>query len=167
MQRIIVVGCPGAGKTRFSMELHKITGLPLIHLDQVFWKAGWVESELQAFRKEVEKLTMQEQWIIDGNYGSTMDIRLKRADTVVVLDRSRWVCLFRAFKRSLLGLGSVRADMAPGCPEHFNWEFFEFVYQFPEKHRPRLLNHLKKVTDEQRLFWVKNEQESRATLTDQ
>ena len=84
----MVIGCGGSGKTTFSQEISKILGMDVIHLDLLFWKPGWVETEKSKWKQIVKEISSQKQWIIDGNYGSTIDIRLSAADTIIFLDRS-------------------------------------------------------------------------------
>ncbi|MFK7923764.1 MAG: AAA family ATPase [Bacteroidia bacterium] len=142
MQRVLVVGCSGAGKSTLSHQLASAWQLPLIHLDQGYWKAGWIESDKKIWREKVSQLVLAERWIMDGNYGGTMDLRMAKADLVIWLDYSRWVCIWRMIKRTLKYYGKTRPDMTDGCAERFDWSFLVYIYEFSEKHRPRLLNHL-------------------------
>ena len=95
MRRVLVIGSCGAGKSTFSRRLHKLTGLPLLHLDRHYWKPGWVESEVDEWKAKVEELIAGDEWIIDGNYGGTMEMRMRRADTVIWLDLPRYLCTYR------------------------------------------------------------------------
>jgi adenylate kinase family enzyme len=99
MKRVVVIGSGGAGKSTFSRRLHAATGLPLIHLDRLFWRPGWTEMPNEEWRATNEMLVKAEAWIIDGNYGGTMDVRLAAADTIIFLDLPRLVCLYRVLKR--------------------------------------------------------------------
>ena len=147
MKRVLVIGSCGAGKSRFSKELHKITGLPLIHLDVEFWNPGWVKPEKQDWVSNVGDLIERASWIIDGNYGGTMELRLSRADTVFWLDLSRTICVYRVLKRSLNVNGRRRSDLAEGCEEKLDFEFVKFVWDFPKKHRYKIVNALKTRPD--------------------
>ena len=93
MERVAVVGSGGAAKTTFSAELGLKTGLPVIHLDQLYWSPAWVKTP----SKEWETLQTQQlssgQWIADGNYGGTFEIRFRQADTIIVLALPRWLCI--------------------------------------------------------------------------
>ena len=117
MKKIMIIGCCGGGKSTLARRVHEITGIELIHLDQHYWKANWVESEKEEWRQKVEELVKGDSWIIDGNYGGTMEIRMRRADIIVFLNRERWTCLYRVLKRTFLNYGKTRADMPPKCPE--------------------------------------------------
>jgi adenylate kinase family enzyme len=130
VQRVLVIGSPGAGKSTLSHALAKRTGLPLNHLDKLFWLPGWVERDRDEGRAELAQVLAGERWIIDGNYGSTLPMRLERADTVVWLDYPTWLCLARVFKRWWQYRGVARPDMTAGCPENLNLEFLLYVLTF-------------------------------------
>ena len=90
----------------------------------------------------VTEAASQESWIIDGNYGRTMGPRLERADTVVFLDFPRLVCLWRVFKRWLRYRGRSRPDLPPGCPERLSWEFVRWIWSYPKRSRPRVVQRI-------------------------
>lgn len=137
MKRISIIGCCGAGKSTLARELHRITRLPLVHLDQEFWTPGWIQRDAAEFQSRVEQIYRQEAWIIDGHYFSTMADRLARSDTVFHLDYPTSLCLRRVLFRILRGFGRDRADSAPGCPERFDWEFIRYVSTFRSQFRDR------------------------------
>ena len=99
MKRCLVIGSGGAGKSTLAREMARRTGLPLIHLDQHYWRPGWVPAPPDAWRTRVEELIQRPTWIMDGNYGSTLEPRLAAADTVVFLDTPRLVCIGRVLRR--------------------------------------------------------------------
>ena len=102
MERVAIVGSGGAGKSTWSRALAEKTGLPLTHLDHQFWRPGWVEVPRDEWRAYQEELVKEPRWILDGNYGGTMDIRLPAADTVFIFGIHRARCLASAIKRCLL-----------------------------------------------------------------
>ena len=144
MKRISIIGCCGAGKSTLSKKLQAITNLPLIHLDREFWTAGWEPSDKEDFQSRMKSIYDRDQWIIDGHYLSTMDVRLLRSDTVFHLDFSTSLCLFRTLSRMISGLGRDRSDCAEGCPERFDWEFIRYVASFRRNFRSRTMELLAK-----------------------
>jgi adenylate kinase family enzyme len=130
MQRVLVIGSPGAGKSTLARALSARTGLPLHNLDRMHWLPGWVERDRAEGLAELRAVLAQERWIIDGNYGSSLPERLTRADTVVWLDYPTHLCLARVFKRWWQYRGQTRPDMTEGCPENLNLEFLHYVLTF-------------------------------------
>lgn len=121
--RFIVVGSPGSGKSYFSRELHRLTGLPVVHLDVEYWNPGWVETPGEVWQEKVRLLTQEEEWIMDGNYAGTMEMRFLRADCVVYLRRPRLLCMLRILKRH----GKKRPDLPEFLEEKWDRELFEFM----------------------------------------
>ena len=155
MERVAVVGSPGAGKTTFSNSLAALTGLPLIHLDEQFWTPGWVETPKDEWDQKQHDLAEQPRWIIDGNYGRTVDVRLARADTVIVLSTPRRVCLYRVLKRVVVNWH--RETQAPGCPEHFDVEFLKWIWNFPRDSQPQLTDALARFEGTLDVVYLANE----------
>lgn len=139
MQRVLVIGISGAGKSTFSRALADRTGLPLVHLDKAFWQPGWVETRRPQWRENVVELAAAARWIIDGNYASSLDLRLPRADAVIWFDYPRLVCLARALRRVAASYGRVRADMGAGCPERIDLDFLRYIWRFNDRQRPRII----------------------------
>lgn len=143
LKRILVIGSPGAGKSTFSRRLAEILNIEVFHLDRLHWRPGWVEPSDAEWSQIVSDLVAKEEWIIDGNYGGvTMDIRLARADTVIFLDYPRLVCLWRVLKRRWMYHGKTRPDMAPGCPEKLDMGLIRFIWYYPEKSRPSVMQQI-------------------------
>lgn len=137
VRKIVVIGCGGAGKSTFCRQLGSLLGLSVTHLDRLFWQPGWVPSEDSAWREVQRRLVAEDAWIMDGNYGSTVDIRLKAADTVVFLDFPRRICLARVIRRTLASRG--RDTQAPGCPDRLDRDFLSWIWNFRRVTRPRML----------------------------
>jgi hypothetical protein len=127
MRRVIVFGPPGSGKSTVAKQIGAAFGLPVFHLDQFYFHPGWVMRDWDDFREDVERLAEGPEWVIDGNYFATMAPRLMAADTLIYIDLPIWLCLLRVVRRSLAGLGRVRPDSAPGCPERIDLGFYRFV----------------------------------------
>jgi adenylate kinase family enzyme len=137
MQRVLVIGSPGAGKSTLAHKLADRTGLPLFHLDQMHWLPGWIERDRDEGRAELAGVLAGERWIIDGNYGSSLPMRLERADIVVWLDYPTSLCLKRVFRRWRQFRGRTRPDMTEGCTENLNLEFVLYVLNFRRTWRQR------------------------------
>ncbi|MBV9930015.1 MAG: hypothetical protein JO013_03615 [Alphaproteobacteria bacterium] len=142
MERVLVIGSPGAGKSTFAAAIARRTGLPLVHLDQHYWRAGWIEPDAATWLRQVEGLAAGERWVMDGNYGGTLSPRLERADTVLWLDFPMWLCLARIVRRSLVHHGRTRPAMAEGCPERLSWKFLFHTARFPWNSRHRVVAKL-------------------------
>ena len=142
MRRIAIIGSCGAGKSTLSKTLGTKLNLPVIHLDAYYWQPGWQENNSDRWLEIQQELIKGDRWIIDGNYGNTMNLRLEAADTVIWLDFNRYLCLWRIVKRYLKYSGRIRSDMAMGCPERFNWKFLRYVWDFPKMHRSKIVEQL-------------------------
>lgn len=143
MERIIIIGCGGAGKSTLARQLGEKLNLPVVHLDKLFWHPGWVESSKEEIDRKIMEAMTAPQWIMDGNYNRTLPKRLEYCDTVIYLNFSRLSCLMGVVKRILTTYGTVRPDMGEGCPERIDWEFLQWVWNFNKNKREknnRLLN---------------------------
>lgn len=134
MERILLIGCSGGGKSTLARAMGAKLSLPVTHLDQLWWTPGWVELGNEKFIPKLDAVLADERWIIDGNYTQTFARRMPRADTIVWIDQPRSVCFRRVFWRAATQFGRVRADVAPGCPERFDLEFFRYVWTFKDRH---------------------------------
>ena len=148
MKRIMIIGCCGAGKSTFARKLYAKTQLPLIHLDQEFWQPNWVETEEEAWKEKVTELANRPMWIIDGNYGGTMDVRQKVADTIIFFDYPTMKCLARVVRRIIQHHGKVRPDMPEGCHERFDFDFLHYVATFNIVKRKGILKKLAKAKEQ-------------------
>jgi adenylate kinase family enzyme len=143
VERVLVLGGCGAGKSVFARQLGALIDAPVIHLDAEYFQPGWVEPEPAAWLARVAELTAAQRWIMDGTYHNTLQLRLPHADTAIVLDLPTPLCLSRIFLRIVTKYGRVRADAAPGCPERFDPEFITYAALYRKRILPRVLAHLK------------------------
>ncbi|HYD44452.1 MAG TPA: hypothetical protein VEA79_04205 [Phenylobacterium sp.] len=138
MRRISIVGCSGGGKSTLAKKLGDRLGLKVIHIDQLYWLPGWVERDPADVRRLVAEAAAGEAWVMEGNNSRTFDLRLPRTDTLIWIEQPRWLCLYRAIRRAALGFGRSRPDMAEGCPERFDLEFWRYIWNFNRVTAPRM-----------------------------
>ncbi|MBE6607676.1 MAG: adenylate kinase [Ruminococcaceae bacterium] len=155
MKKIIVIGCPGSGKSTFSRELHKITDIPLFHLDMLYWNADKTTVDKEVFRKRLCEILKKDEWIIDGNYGSTMELRLSECDTVIFLDYPTDICLDGIRERR----GKPRSDMPWFETDGEDAEFIEFIKNYNSQSRPKVIELLDKYSYKS-IFVFKNRREA-------
>jgi adenylate kinase family enzyme len=139
MRRVLVIGSPGSGKTRLTTRLAEQLGLPAVFLDVHYWKPGWQASDPATWRQRVSELAENSEWIMDGNFSETFDLRMPRADTLVWLDFRRATCLRRVLTRTLKDYGRSRPDLPDECPEQFDMKLLRWVWDFPVKERPQIV----------------------------
>jgi adenylate kinase family enzyme len=138
-----VIGGPGAGKSTLAVRLGAALGLPVVHLDAHFWRPGWQETPRAEWAARVAELAAAERWVMEGHYGSTLAIRARAADLVVVLAPPRTTCLLRLIRRGLRDRGRERHDLAPGCREQVpDWTFLREAWAFAATRLPAALNTL-------------------------
>jgi adenylate kinase family enzyme len=142
MKKIIVIGCPGSGKTTFAVKLHELTGIPLYHLDAVWHKPDKTHIPREEFDERIAEIFAEPEWIIDGNYGRTLEIRLQQCDTVFLYDLPTEICIRGATER----IGKGRYDM-PWIETEFDPEFRKFIEEFPQSALPKIYDLLEKYRD--------------------
>ena len=147
--RIIVLGCPGSGKSTFARALAARTGLPLIHLDSVWWRADGSHISRDEFDRALAELLAGEKWIMDGDYSRTYEVRLRAADTVILLDYPEDVCMAGIVGR----VGEERPDM-PWTESALDPELVAMVKNYARDNRPVLLDLLRRYADRQVLVFT-------------
>lgn len=146
MERVIIIGCGGSGKSTLARKLGEKTGLPVVHLDQIWWAPGnWQHLEKAEFDERLKAEMEKPKWILDGNFNRTIEPRLERCDTVIYLDMNRFICLKNWIGRVVKNWGHARQDMTQGCNEWFDPEMARWIWNFNKNNRKRyyeLLNGL-------------------------
>ena len=160
MKKIIVIGCPGSGKSTFAKVLHKASGIPLFHLDMMFWNPDKTTVEKSVFLERLSNVIEKDEWIIDGNYASTMEQRIKACDTVIFLDYPTELCLDGVRERR----GKARSDM-PWTEKEEDAEFIEFIKNYNSQNRPQVMALLHKYSDKN-IFVFKNREEADEFLSE-
>lgn len=152
MNRILIIGNAGAGKTTFARRLAQLTGLPLIHLDRLFWQGEWETVSREQFDTRLAAELSKPSWILDGNFNRTIPLRLSYADTVFFFDLPTATCLWGITERLFRYYGKTRPDMGGHCVERLDkkkGELYRHVFTFNREHREhyrRLLTEATGVT---------------------
>ena len=152
MQRILVIGSPGAGKSTLASRLAGRLDLPLIHLDREYFGPGWTTPPRAEWRERVKALAARPAWVMDGNYASTFDIRVPRATAVVWLDLPRWQCALSVLWRVARNYGRPRPDLGTAGPERFDWSFMRWIWSYSEKMKPKTIRMLERLRPDQRVY---------------
>jgi adenylate kinase family enzyme len=164
MHRVVVYGCSGSGKSTFSRRLGDIASLPVVHIDQLYWRAGWKPAPVEEFMAAMQQVVDTDRWIIEGCSLKTFPMRLPRADTLVWFRRGRLLCLWRVLKRVISTYGVVRPDMAPGCPERFDWNFLVWVWNFERTYAGQLEAQVAAHGQHLRVVEIRRDAEAEAFL---
>lgn len=163
--RIMVVGCSGGGKSTLSQKIARRFGLVYISIDRdILWLPGWVERGKAEQRRIIEELIRQDRWIMDGTNPSTFDVRVPRSDLVIWVRMPRLVNVWGILSRAVKHWGQTRPEMAPGCPEKVDWEFFRFVWTFEKKFSWRIIEGLEKHAGDRPVLVLKSRREMRELL---
>jgi adenylate kinase family enzyme len=165
VKKVLVIGSGGAGKSTFAARLGEALGLPVIHLDRFYWRAGWVETPKDEWQASVGELIGRNAWVMDGNYSGTLDIRLEACDAVVFIDVPRAVCLWRVLKRAVTYRKGGRPDMAEGCVEKIDLEFLRWIWDYPKRTRPKVLKMLEETARGKNVFVLRKRDEIESFLT--
>lgn len=159
MKKTLIIGSGGAGKSTFSRRLGAALGIEVIHLDRLFWSANWMETPKDEWRKKVEQILPGDSWIMDGNFGGTMEMRMEACDTIIFLDFPRLVCTYRVLKRIALYKKNNRPDMAEGCDEKFDLKFLSWIWNFSKTGKPKIEKLLDKFQNAKTVIRLKSKAE--------
>ncbi|RLQ92821.1 DNA topology modulation protein [Planomicrobium sp. Y74] len=164
MRRIALIGSGGSGKSTLARELGSKLNIEVYHLDALFWKPNWQPTSKEEQRKVQHQLVKKEEWIIDGNYNGTTDIRLSAAGTVIFLDFHRALCTYRALKRMVQYRNRKRPDMAEGVEERFDLNFIKWIWNYPKSIKPIVLQRLEDLPKDKTIVILKSPKEAQRFL---
>lgn len=159
-KKIVVIGSCGSGKSTLCCQLSEFTGIEVIHLDRIYWKADWKPLAEEEFRSLQREVLSKETWIVDGNYAGSLYVRLEKADTVIFLDVNRYLCIYRVLKRWMRYRGKLRPDVADGCYEKMEWKFLKFIWDFPRETRNSMLNEIGKFNQLTKIILRNNKEKN-------
>lgn len=137
----------GVGKTTFANKLGEILQINVYHLDALYWNPGWVEASNMEFTTAQKKIVQQKEWIIEGNYTATYEIRAEHADTIIYLELPLLTCLYRVVKRWVKHRGTTRPDMGKDCPEKIDWAFIRFILTTYYPRKKAMIKRLREFQD--------------------
>jgi adenylate kinase family enzyme len=167
MKRVLVIGSGGSGKSTFAKRLGKLLDIEVKHLDSFYWRAGWTKPAEEDWLRTVADLVSDDAWIIDGNFGGTLELRVRHCDTIVFLDMSRLLCLWRVVKRRLTYRNRSRPDMSEGCNEKIDLEFLSWIWGYSNRSRPKVVRLLQEHSVHKRVVWLRSDDEVERFLEDQ
>lgn len=163
MKRIMVLGVSaGVGKSTFAKRLGEKLDIDVYHLDRFYWEPGWQEATLEDFSARQREVVEKDQWIIEGNYRPTYEIRAERADTIIYLELPLMICLFRVLKRWWTHRGSTRPDLGEGCSERMEAAFLKFIvttYRKRKKNMQERLLSFQEIGREKRVIQLRSKKD--------
>lgn len=164
MRRVLVIGNSGGGKSTLARRLGEKLGLPVIHLDMLFWKPGWVESDRHDYRTRILEALKAPAWICDGQGPATFPERMALADTIVWIDQPRWLCLLRVIHRAITYRHGGRPDMTEGCQEKIDFGFYRYIWTFDRERKPQIQAALAAYAAHARVVRLRSDREIAAFL---
>lgn len=138
-KRVMIIGQPGSGKSTLARRLGEKLNLPVVHIDLIHWKSGWIERDGPEKDTLCSEVHARSKWIFEGGRSTTWPERLERADTLIFLDFSTLVRSYRILRRRLEYHGATRPDLPDNCPENINWEFVQYVWKTRNVGRNRMI----------------------------
>lgn len=154
--KIMIIGCPGSGKSTLAVNLNKILSFPVYHLDSLFNKQNWIRATKEEWTTKINDIIVRDEWIMDGTYGETLEMRAEQADAIIWLNYPTLTCLRRIFKRYDENKGKGRVNIAEGCNEKIDIDFVRNVLKFKEEHRDVFLAFRKRLQNKE-FIMLKND----------
>ncbi|MEP1209406.1 MAG: AAA family ATPase [Rhizobiaceae bacterium] len=164
MKRVMIIGQPGSGKSTLARQLGQHTGLPVVHIDMIHWKPGWIERNSAEKAALCHEVHQRDSWIFEGGHTLTWPERLDRCDTLIWLDFPLWLRVLRVVRRTLRDYGRTRPDLPPDCPERFNAEFYRWIWITRNSHREKMRNLLETAPPSKTRVKLRNRREVDAYL---
>lgn len=165
MKRIVIIGSGGAGKSTLAKKLGEILQIEVLHLDKLYWQPNWEKPPKEEWQKIVAEILKKDSWIMDGNFGGTMEMRLEACDTAIFLDFPRSVCLYRILKRWVKYRNTNRPDMTEGCNEKIDLEFLGWIWSFQKTTKPKVEERLQRFENEKTIIRLKSPRETEDFLS--
>jgi len=164
MKRVLVLGNSGSGKSSFAEELADKLGIPCIHLDSHYWKPNWNPTPKEEWPSMVRQLIAEDKWVMDGNYSTTLEERIQRADTAIYLRVNRLVAFWRVIRRRIAHRGKVRAELPEGCYEKIDFEFLKWIWNHPKRAKRSTFPILEKYSDSEKTVLYLDSKETQEFL---
>ncbi len=160
MKRILILGPAGSGKSTLAERIGRILKIPVITLDRYFWNPNWEGTPKDEWKEKVKKLTMEEKWVMDGNYTSAnLTLRVRRADSIILIDFPRRISYLRVLTRRFRYRSKTRPSVADGCPEKIDREFLGYIWWWWKTRRPQILRYLKRLDEIRDVFILRNQKQ--------
>jgi adenylate kinase family enzyme len=162
MQKVIIIGPGGAGKSTFAQKFAKLTKLPLTHLDALYWKPGWQRTPKEEWQQTLNQLLAGKRWVVDGNYASTLPQRVTAADTIIFFDYPKYLCVWRSVLRLLRYHNMQRTDLGGDNTDRISWQFLRWIMTYP---RQNVYNLLETNKAGKQIVVLRSPQETKNYLT--
>jgi adenylate kinase family enzyme len=159
MKRVLILGPSGSGKSTLGERLGRILDIPIIHLDQYYWKPNWVPTPKDDWQIKVNSLINSDSWVMDGNYTSTLRLRASAADTIIFIDIPRRLSYLRILIRFLRFRGRTRPDVTEDCPEKIDFDFIRYIWDYPRTRKPKILRFLERQEGSKNVYLLQGQKD--------